>query len=85
MISILTALVMFAGIGALAADSAAPVSTNYQQKECKIWMPVKQDPKSMDKNCWTPQKQDQKSMDKNIWTPVKQNPKSMEKLVPFNM
>ena len=41
-VSILMALVIFAGIDALAAYSATSTFTNYQQKDCKTsWIPVK--------------------------------------------
>ena len=40
-LSIVTALVMVAGLGAIAADSAAPVATTCHQKICKTnYMPV---------------------------------------------
>ncbi len=47
-LSIVTALVMVAGLGAIAADSAAPVATTCHQKICKTnYMPVNKDPKAL--------------------------------------
>ncbi len=49
-IGILMALTMFSGLGAIAADTAAPVAANCHQKVCKnTYMPVK-DPKGMHKD-----------------------------------
>ena len=63
-IGVLMALAMFTGIGALAADSAAPMAPTCHQKECKIsWMPVNKDPKCMGMHYWMP-------VYKNPWSHV---------------
>ena len=47
-IGVLMALAMFTGVGALAADSAAPMAPACHQKECKnVYMPVCKDPRVM--------------------------------------
>ena len=74
-IGILMALTMFVGLGALAADSAAPVAPNCHQKVCKnTCMPVK-NPKGMHKNMYKHNK-DPRSIWKHSCNPWKHSMKN---------